>query len=483
MHYEITSMACVVPEVSPNTRILAILGADNPDPVNGDGWMVADYCLLNHMLREQGDEQIWLHAVDFEAARVAYGPILHGQSHRERRIVYDQNIPLAHLRRSPIGTLKAAFMQELSRMVAASKPDDRLLLILIGHGNTTPFGLGLGNDEDTQSNWVVTPDDMDEFLKRLDPAASQCIISTCCYAGGWICSNASRSSILAVATKNESDSFNESKSGNFRGGYFTAALCDTLRSHQASERTYWEPTGNVESSVEAMWELLLQVNPPVFSAQHNAWHDGVQDRTGLAQIEYAKRFETLPVVPGNPLEGETDRQTDSRRSRYLQRLVREYRAIKPGRPTASDNNTVMGRINRFEGRVAGPPITPQSQAWLGMALRHRLRQAFWAEELVQEMKLSPFPSFSSFSFDFWPYKKSWREGHYQDLSRVWGRFRPLLPESPEYRLQTYRPFAKPTHYVLSAALAKGLDKLEFYRRLAIIWAAVFPQSEVPSESD
>jgi hypothetical protein len=149
-------MAGIVPEINASTRVLAILGNIDADPVDGDGWMFSDFCLLNQLIRDQGCEQVWLHAADFDQAVAQFGPIAHGNPHRERKIVYNENLTLGHTLRISVDNLKSTFLDHLSRMAGESRPGDRLLLVLIGHGEDKPnFGLCIGEEEESNPDYEL----------------------------------------------------------------------------------------------------------------------------------------------------------------------------------------------------------------------------------------------------------------------------------------------------------------------------------------
>ena len=145
-------------------------------------------------------------------------------------------------------------------MGAESVPGDRILIILIGHGNDRPFGLCISDvqevDPEFESHYLLTRSDVEEVLGKLDPMISQCIISNSCFSGAWLCSSGSRSSMVAVSKTTTSDSFNKSASGGCRGGYFTAAVTDTLRAHQASEQSYLSHTENIMTSLDSLWAFF-----------------------------------------------------------------------------------------------------------------------------------------------------------------------------------------------------------------------------------
>ncbi|KAI9801220.1 MAG: hypothetical protein M1825_003494 [Sarcosagium campestre] len=486
-------MTSIVPEVNDETRVIAILGSTDASP-KGDGWMFADFCILNQLLRNQGIEQVWWHATDFDNAVDEFGPIIHGQPHRARKVVCSSGQSLSHLRFCPVRELRERFLRNLQQFGADSKPGDRLLIILIGHGSIEPdLGLLIGELDPTDpQTHVMDPDspefdpryritrqDVEQNLTTMSPFATRCILSNSCYSGGWICSNSSRSVMAAVNDENESVSVQRSASGAYRGSYFTAAFCDALRFNQSAETTFREQTKNVSERLGELWEFLLETNPPVFAAQNDAWGDAFSSQTGLVQAEYGRRYNDLPSVPPNPLDFETDRQRGSLRSRYVKRLVRSYRASNPGRLTTPSNMTVDAAIATFEGKIPNSIMTPQKLGSLAIALRHRLKQAFLASSIIIEAGLAPFPTFATFDADSWPHRKSKRELiHHAEL--VIRRFDLLLPKVPKLQ-GGHRVFRKPYQYVACAAAAKGLDTLELHRRLANIQRRVFPTSDIPSD--
>ena len=68
------------------------------------------------------------------------------------------------------------------------------------------FGVPTGDIEDSSKREFGTHSTLNtssrslyrRILEKLHPFISVCIVSNSCYAGRWICSNSSRSSILAV---------------------------------------------------------------------------------------------------------------------------------------------------------------------------------------------------------------------------------------------------------------------------------------------
>lgn len=486
-------MAAVVPEVDERTRVLAILGTLDPDPAGGDGWIVADFCLLNQLLRDQCIEQKWLHGLDFNAALSEYGPMIHGQPHRSRKIVYQDGMSLAHLAYCPEDDLKSTFMSELSRMARQSKPNDRILIILLGHGSEPPeFGLCIGDHPlisdyasisqyTLQTRYLITKDEVETGLSHSHSTVSRCNISNSCYAGNWMCSNNSRSAIVAVGTDEQSDSLPRSQSSNFRGSYFTAALCQALRQTHTIEDTFKDLTRNITSNLDNLWAFLLAKNPPSFSAQDEAWDDSVQERTGLAQVEYAARYNALPDHPPSPAADGSDRQR-ARRNRYLRMLIREYKLIGPGPETMAPNIRVTSAIYAFEENLPHRPLSPERALWLSVVLKHRLNLASVAQWVIGEARLLPFPTFRDWEVREWPYKDKVPYDTVTEIYAVIRRFQhTLFPIAPWVANPGVPPFRKPMQYIAYAAIAKGLDSLELHSRLWRIAKAVDSDLLEPSD--
>ena len=79
----------VLPHVNGETHVIAILGVTDLDPGDGDGWLLADYCLLNQMLKGTG--QRWL---CISEALEEYGKVFHGNTFCQRKVVCSRDNPL-----------------------------------------------------------------------------------------------------------------------------------------------------------------------------------------------------------------------------------------------------------------------------------------------------------------------------------------------------------------------------------------------------
>lgn len=283
-------MTSIVPEVNERTRVLAILGNTEAGP-DGDDWMYADYALLNQLLGGQGIEQVWLHAnkESFATALQLHGPILHGSPDRERKVVFDGvTATLRHLQEVEEKDLKLLFLSELDRMVNESQAGDRLLIILIGHGQVPPVcGLHIGDHVDDDQTYLLGGNDVLPILDNLRVDVQRCILCTSCFGCNWICSSASSSTMAPDDDQNMH--------------LFTEAFSDTLRASQAKTSTYQEFTSEIEANPENLFPLLLDVSPPVFSAQNNAWGSSTEAVTGVAQENHRARYNALRSVPANQI--------------------------------------------------------------------------------------------------------------------------------------------------------------------------------------
>ncbi|KAF8458668.1 hypothetical protein BGX38DRAFT_460542 [Terfezia claveryi] len=89
-----TDLALIPPIIQHQTHILVLFGPTNTTHMM-DGWMWADFCFLNQMLRGLGDHRFTSLSPDTVLRR--RGDILFGNPHRTRKVVYSQDTPMAHI--------------------------------------------------------------------------------------------------------------------------------------------------------------------------------------------------------------------------------------------------------------------------------------------------------------------------------------------------------------------------------------------------
>jgi hypothetical protein len=301
-----------LPELTPNTHIVALLGISDPDPCEGDGWFLGYFCFLNRLLHDLSSSQQWLTCIDLDAE---FGPIVHGTPFKERKIVYEENRDLSGINKVPRVDLQRVFLDNLrSTCRAVASRQEPLLLILIGHGEEGTFGLCIGEEGDNGASEMVLPQDVRIVLgEELSPESPVTVILSSRFSGGWL--STQQSVMAAVAAHQESDSYQRSGSGCVRSVLFTHAIANTLRTEATRDTPYKEFTEHVDSNLERLFALLLEINPPAYSAQTNAWNEHQQSLTGLRAHPYQERFEALSSLSANPVSGTSDRERGSRRQR------------------------------------------------------------------------------------------------------------------------------------------------------------------------
>ncbi|KAF8428672.1 hypothetical protein EV426DRAFT_585308 [Tirmania nivea] len=269
-----------IPEVTSNTHVMAILGVTDPDPGEGDGWLLADFCLLNQLLRDTGKTQSWFMAMNVDEAIVDHGDIVHGNPFRERKVVCSRRNPLHDVTECAVEDIRNAFLQQLRAVCRTCQTSDKLLLVMVGHGEEETYGLCIGEEEREE---VLLRSEVDEITNAYLPAGTNvAIILTSCYSGGWL--SVDSSVMAAVSKDHESDSYQRSASECLRGGLFTQALINTLCAGITTS-SYRKVTDDVTAHLERIFALVVEDHPPVYSAQANQWDQDASSMTGLKRVQ------------------------------------------------------------------------------------------------------------------------------------------------------------------------------------------------------
>ena len=196
-------------DVSPNTRVLALLGVSDPDPAVGYGWFIADSCLFNRLLAGLGKQQTWLMPLNLDSVVEGYGRGLHGNPFRPRRVVYDSTMPLFAIVTVYESDLRAAYLESLRATCrAAARDNDLIHLISIGHGPNEIFGFCIGDSLGDGSSVILLPKDVHDILRNELDGSPVAIILSSCFSGGWLTSD--QSVLAAVKEGGESDSYQRS---------------------------------------------------------------------------------------------------------------------------------------------------------------------------------------------------------------------------------------------------------------------------------
>ena len=341
------------PNVTPHTRIISVLGVDEPSyksniasPALGDGWMVSDFYLWMHVLDGLGKSQEWITSMTPEYLVEKYGRqdefakhqvdednpsikklvqtkwssgFIHGDPFETRKVVLDDSLLLQAQEKVTIGPkghdLRNYFLQRLeSTMLGASESGDRILIMIFSHGDyDSPGGLYLGIDEmsDYEEDWLLKPSHMVSVFSNF-PEVRITIYMTSCFSGHWVETTEFQGrnlepAILAAANKQqESFGFAWSQSQRHAGGLFSSATLSELikepevfLSGNDISREYRELT---TALIAEMNRLCLPVNinarygsSPVFTdtgSQEKFWR-----RTGYGLHRYKENYDKLPTAP------------------------------------------------------------------------------------------------------------------------------------------------------------------------------------------
>ncbi len=201
---------------------------------------------------------------------------------------------------------------------------------------------------------------------------------------------------------------------------------------------------------------------------------------------YQQRFQALASYPSaHATTLTTTHAPGSRRSsRRLEASITHYLNLRPGLDNASNNIAIHNLIYRFRTGIPRPMDLNECK-WLSTAVRFRCLLASWVETAVQMLWLSPFPSFSSWDDSEWR-KARFQYSQYQEHAarayEVLGRFPILFPKGPRLKnFKRLQSFAKVKQYLIAAVIARGIDQLEFHRRLVNFLLFYDPAATVPSD--
>lgn len=336
------------PEVSHNTRIIGVLGIDEPtsqstaaNPLSDDGWMVSDFYLWIHLLHSMGASQEWIASTkpscligEYEdniiedsttlsagdAAQLDGGTktkpektkrvdkLFHGDSFEERVVVLDKDM-LEGIEEKvtirPEGKmLKEFFLDRLDiNMERAKRSGDKVLMFVFAHGNYHGVqGLQLDRQR-------LVSEDVVKILGKY-PSVPVALFMTSCFSGHWVTTPFFKTDGQSVSAAAEADqeSFGcvWSISQRHGGGRFPASMLDELTKEPTelpsggSAGTTTEYQQSI-SKIRTMNRLCLPRNrtpygsAPIFKDADeslNLWH-----RTGYPLDSYEKNYDQLKKIP------------------------------------------------------------------------------------------------------------------------------------------------------------------------------------------
>lgn len=350
------------PDVSSNTRIICVLGVDEPvntsntaSPSLGDGWMVSDFYLWMHVLEGIGKSQEWITTMTPDYLMDKYGredtvtmeyvddddrskrkPVqtkwksgfIHGDPFEARKVVLD-DVLLPQVRNKvnigPSGVeLREFFLSRLQdTMDQAAGSGDRVLIMVFAHGDFDEGGLGLGVQDDYKDGELLTASHMAPIFSGY-PQVETTIFMNSCFSGHWVETTKFQGCqlkpvVLAAAEKEEeSFGFAWSHSQRHAGGLFSSAAIAELMNeppflspNEDTSREYHEMT---TALVAEMHRLCLPVNiqagygsSPVFTdneSQEKFWQ-----RTGYDLHRYLENYNRLLTIPASDPHPKRNRKT------------------------------------------------------------------------------------------------------------------------------------------------------------------------------
>ncbi|PLB41467.1 uncharacterized protein BDW47DRAFT_99117 [Aspergillus candidus] len=355
------------PNVTPQTRVIAVLGVDEPSsaskaasPSLGDGWMVSDFYLWLHVLDGMGKDQKWITSMSPDYLLQKYGkedkvtlevidddepevtkPVrtkwasgfIHGDPFETRKVVLDENLLPQVLAKVTIGPkgddLRDFFMQQLKNTMAdAAEFGDDVLIMIFSHGDyDSAGGLCLGvdllTDGDCEQKYLK-PSHIASILSEF-PSVRTTMFMTSCFSGHWVETtdfsgkNLTATTLAAAETEQEPFGFAWSNSQRHAGGLFSSAAISEL----VKEPPFLPPAPDEDTSreyrelttalVAEMHRLCLPVNidygygsSPVFSdpeSQEKFWK-----RTGYSLHHYKENYDKLPTALASDPHPKRDRK-------------------------------------------------------------------------------------------------------------------------------------------------------------------------------
>ncbi|KAF2712456.1 hypothetical protein K504DRAFT_452642 [Pleomassaria siparia CBS 279.74] len=305
------------PDITPNTRIVAILGTQpvlaRPDK---DGWFVSDFLAFWHLLNGLTKNQTWLHCLDFNSLVAKHTRYLHGNPYNDRKVVLDQDV-LPKLSASNSGltyvhsdSLKSKFDSVLRENCAqASENGESVLVLIFAHGEASSrkgvrnYNLLVGTSQPGKAPKYHLRTFKEMFEKF---NVNLTMMSSACYSGGWVChrrQNINTSALVAARPDTISRSWHRTVSaGQLCGPLFESVIIEKLCevNGEAMLPTNEDQVEAYYDFVRAIHELLLNDADRrgydhhfTFGARDDAWEMNFQERTGFPLASFHARWNEL----------------------------------------------------------------------------------------------------------------------------------------------------------------------------------------------
>lgn len=432
-----------VPDITKNTRIIAVCGcvdtdveiqdsepgADSESPgatrqtgqadPEYDGWFLSDFYAFKNILKDSGDAQKWITAENPVTLVQKYGTYLHGSPYYERKVVLSKELLRMGLAKDLVPSsrtkLKETFMQHLKEEAERARKDTHPLLVLIfGHGEKETKGIQLGDDE--ADLFSIT-----DFRLVVGEGLDVTLVSTACFSGGWSVDKiVNASTMVAAGPARESESWPASPSvGRCCGSFYATALLKVWREEsEASGESSAVATGTSSAQIasyaaftEKVFDTLegidkfSEVHDLRFSAQDDDWTSAWGQRTGIPLSDFKSVWDKLLTVaptadpdtflnrsvhlPGSLQSPAPQLQQGSIRGRFgcqaslkkhVQTVARQYLLSFPGRDSIATNISLHRLLRKFlEEKTTTDMVALMS---LYEALSYRTQLMILADQLL-----------------------------------------------------------------------------------------------------
>ncbi|RFU34779.1 hypothetical protein B7463_g1573, partial [Scytalidium lignicola] len=416
---------CPIPDVRPNTKILAICGiTDAPTPgttSNGqadpreDGWFFSDFFLYHHLLKPVSSDQVWMACVSPKNLVDKYTEYLHGNANLrapvERRIVLNKKMlpEVADVRVVPARELLDRFISTLSESIAIARREDRPLLVMIfAHGDDANESFVIGGNG-SESSPKLTKDHFRRAIgNRLDTGI--CLFTTACFSGAWAVNPNLNVTTMASAKPWEeslawplSGSVNRRYCGSPYATSIAKALCEMTIEDNTDIKDDYTQHPTYAGFVKVIMDILATLTPsavtpgtvstvkntPMFSAQNDEWEMSYTKRTGLPLNVFAQRYSLLKAAGSKPQPpGGEYRFGPGKVLSYDQLLSTVKREVKyymnsyPGPDNTAKNVPLHGAIHGILKLNERPEMLKLAD-W-HMQIEYRMNQIMVAATLYKE---------------------------------------------------------------------------------------------------
>ena len=423
--YHVFNTKCP-PKIAPNTRVIRLCGPNdfrnNASPEN-DGWILADFYLYHHLLKDASTHQTWLTCVQPKVLVSKYQEYVHEDETGERRIVLDEamlsetsDIRVIDTSQEPAkGALLGTFLETLRTECLEAKRNDQTLLVLIfAHGQKDTYSICIGGH---QEGYKAPQLQRETFRRAIPQHTRVAMFTTSCYGGGWAqVPRLNISESIATGTGFESLPWPSSSSSiRFCGSRYTPALAKVLiRRYYTDERLdhnnyirleYDDLTSATYNQLEDIIRHRLReevdsksCNTVSFSATDDKRATEWQAPAGATMFpDYEVRWkklrlaEVIATTNGDSEAGPVQLSCDRPPYSYQQavQLVKQkailYLASHPGLDEAAKNHYVHGTARKL---LRGKSLSPEELCRISSALDYRQYIMAQANVLRDEFGLS-----------------------------------------------------------------------------------------------